>query len=138
MFLLIMIVVHPDTVYLSRTLSQQTTAPTLQVQEYQSSSAGGTCMVGVILLLLVTGENTVNSYSNQLKMGWVCKFGVEFDNKKCSQFSTTTFKPLQHYFQQQINILKENQNDFNTNSTQLSLAPQSFSFFGSMSGHIFL
>ena len=38
-------------------------------------------MVGVILLLLllVTGENKVNSYSNQLKLGQVCKFGVEFD-----------------------------------------------------------
>ena len=34
----------------------------------------------VILVLVVTGENKVNSYSDQLKLGWVCKFGVEFDN----------------------------------------------------------
>ena len=26
------------------------------------------------------GENKVNSYSDQLKLGQVCKFGVEFDN----------------------------------------------------------
>ena len=32
------------------------------------------------MILLVTGENKVNSYSDQLKLGWVCKFGVEFDN----------------------------------------------------------
>ena len=35
----------------------------------------------VLIVLLVTGENKVNSYSDQLKLGLVCKFGVEFDNK---------------------------------------------------------
>ena len=34
----------------------------------------------VILVVVVTRENKVNSYSDQLKLGWVCKFGVEFDN----------------------------------------------------------
>ena len=33
-----------------------------------------------VVLLLVTWENKVNSYSDQLKLGQVCKFGVEFDN----------------------------------------------------------
>ena len=33
----------------------------------------------LVLVLVVTGENKVNSYSDQLKLGWVCKFGVEFD-----------------------------------------------------------
>ena len=37
-------------------------------------------LVVVVVLLLVTGENKVNSYSDQLKLGQVCKFGVEFDN----------------------------------------------------------
>ena len=34
----------------------------------------------LLVLVLVTGENKVNSYSDQLKLGQVCKFGVEFDN----------------------------------------------------------
>ena len=33
----------------------------------------------LVLLVLVTVENKVNSYSEQLKLGWVCKFKVEFD-----------------------------------------------------------
>ena len=37
-------------------------------------------VVVVVLVVLVTGENKVNSYSDQLKLGQVCKFGVEFDN----------------------------------------------------------
>ena len=37
-------------------------------------------LVLVLVVLLVTGENKVNSYSDQLKLGQVCKFGVEFDN----------------------------------------------------------
>ena len=37
--------------------------------------------VVVVLLLLVTGENKVNSYSDQLNLDLVCKFGVEFDKK---------------------------------------------------------
>jgi len=36
-------------------------------------------LVLVLVVLLVTGENKVNSYSDQLKLGQVCKFGVEFD-----------------------------------------------------------
>ena len=35
----------------------------------------------VLIVVLVTGENKVNSYSDQLKLGQVCKFGVEFDKK---------------------------------------------------------
>ena len=35
----------------------------------------------VVLLLLVTGENKVNSYSDQLNLDLVCKLGVEFDKK---------------------------------------------------------
>ena len=31
----------------------------------------------VVVLLLVTGENKVNSYSDQLNLDLVCKFGVE-------------------------------------------------------------
>ena len=34
------------------------------------------------LFLLVTGENKVNSYSNQLKLSRVCNFGAEFDNRQ--------------------------------------------------------
>ena len=34
----------------------------------------------VIIILVVTGENKVNSYFDQLKLGQVCNFGVEFDN----------------------------------------------------------
>ena len=37
--------------------------------------------------MVVTGENKVNSYSDQLKLGWVCKFGVEFDNNKYIYYS---------------------------------------------------
>ena len=41
-------------------------------------------VVIVVVVVVVTGENKVNSYSDQLKLGQVCKFGVEFDNKlKC-------------------------------------------------------
>ena len=35
----------------------------------------------ILLVVVVTGENKVNYYSDQLKLGQVCKFGVEFDNK---------------------------------------------------------
>ena len=37
-------------------------------------------IVLLVLLVLVTWENKVNSYSDQLKLGQVRKFGVEFDN----------------------------------------------------------
>ena len=33
----------------------------------------------VIIILVVTGENKVNTYFDQLKLGQVCNFGVEFD-----------------------------------------------------------
>ena len=36
-------------------------------------------VVVVLVLVVVTCENKVNSYSDQLKLGQVCKFGVEFD-----------------------------------------------------------
>ena len=39
-------------------------------------------LVLVLLVVVVTGGNKVNSYSDQLKLCWVCKFGVEFD-KMC-------------------------------------------------------
>ena len=39
-------------------------------------------VVLVLVVLLVTGENKVNSYSDQLKLGWVYKFGVELDKIK--------------------------------------------------------
>ena len=39
-----------------------------------------------LLLFLWQGENKVNSYSDQLKLGQVCKFGVEFDNTIQMQF----------------------------------------------------
>jgi len=35
--------------------------------------------VRVLIVVLVRGENKVNSYSDQLKLGQACKFGVEFD-----------------------------------------------------------
>jgi len=41
----------------------------------------------VVVLVLLAGENKVNSYSDQLKLGWVCKFGVEFDNKERNEES---------------------------------------------------
>ena len=34
----------------------------------------------LFVVVVVTWENKVNSYSDQLKLGLVCKFGVEFDN----------------------------------------------------------
>ena len=36
-------------------------------------------LVLVVVVVVVEGENKVNSYSDQLKLGCVCKFGVEFD-----------------------------------------------------------
>ena len=42
---------------------------------------GGGIVQFVLLLVVVTNENKVNSYSDQLKLGQVCKFRVEFDNK---------------------------------------------------------
>ena len=33
----------------------------------------------VVVVVVVTWENKVNSYSDQLKLGQVCKFEVEFD-----------------------------------------------------------
>ena len=44
------------------------------------ATLGEGCSCCSSLVVLVTGENKVNSYSDQLKLGWVCKFGVEFDN----------------------------------------------------------
>ena len=38
-----------------------------------------------LFLLLWQGENKVNSYSDQLKLGQVCKFGVEFDKNMENQ-----------------------------------------------------
>ena len=35
----------------------------------------------LLVLVLVTWENKVNSYSDQLKLGQVCKFEMEFDKK---------------------------------------------------------
>ena len=35
----------------------------------------------VVVLLHVTGENKVTSFSDQLNLDRVCKFGVEFDKK---------------------------------------------------------
>ena len=34
----------------------------------------------VIIILVVTGENKINSNFDQLKLGQVCNFGVEFDD----------------------------------------------------------
>ena len=39
-------------------------------------------LIVVVVVVVVTGKNKVNSYSDQLKLGQVCKFGVEFDNKE--------------------------------------------------------
>ena len=35
--------------------------------------------VVIVVVVVVTGENKVNSYSDQLKLGQVFQFGVEFD-----------------------------------------------------------
>ena len=35
--------------------------------------------VVLVVVLVVTWENKVNSFSDQLKLGRVCKFGMEFD-----------------------------------------------------------
>ena len=53
-------------------------------------------LVVVVILFLVTEENKVNSNSDQLKLGWVCKFGVGFDNKKVMP---TPLPPLLSLFQ---------------------------------------
>ena len=43
----------------------------------------------IVLVLVLVGENKVYFYSDQLKLGQVCKFGVEFDNKhKLSTFGS--------------------------------------------------
>ena len=39
-------------------------------------------VIVVVVVVVVTGENKVNSYSDQLKLGQVCKFGVEFDKSR--------------------------------------------------------
>ena len=38
-------------------------------------------VVLVVVHVVVTWENKVNSYSDQLKLGQVCKFEMEFDKK---------------------------------------------------------
>ena len=38
----------------------------------------------VLVLVVVTGENKVNSYSNQLKLKLGLQVGVEIDKNKCS------------------------------------------------------
>ena len=35
--------------------------------------------VVIVVIVVVTWENKVNFYSDQLELGQVCKFGVEFD-----------------------------------------------------------
>ena len=49
------------------------------------------------IYVLQKWKNNVNSYSDQLKLGSVCKFGVEFDNLKVSQyvFTSTIFLKMQ-------------------------------------------
>ena len=37
-------------------------------------------IVVVVIVVVVSWENKVNSYYDQLRLGQVCKFGVEFDN----------------------------------------------------------
>ena len=41
-------------------------------------------VVILVLVVLVIGKNKVNSYSNQLNLGQVYKFGVKFDNNSYS------------------------------------------------------
>ena len=48
---------------------------------FREKLGGGGIVQFVLLLVVVTNENKVNSYSDQLKLGQVCKFGVEFDKK---------------------------------------------------------
>ena len=48
----------------------------------QEEARGGGIVHVVLLLVVVTNENKVNSYSDQLKLGQVCKFRVEFDKKR--------------------------------------------------------
>ena len=45
-----------------------------------------------LLLFLWQGENKVNSYSDQLKLGQVCKFGVEFDKNFASRWEANQMK----------------------------------------------
>ena len=49
---------------------------------FRKKLGGGGIAQFVLLLVVVTNENKVNSYSDQLKLGQVCKFRVEFDKKK--------------------------------------------------------
>ena len=37
-------------------------------------------LILVVVVLVVTGENKINSYFAKLKFGQVCMLGVEFDN----------------------------------------------------------
>ena len=36
-------------------------------------------VIVVLVLVVLVGENKVNSYSDQLKLGQVCKFGVKLN-----------------------------------------------------------
>ena len=45
----------------------------------------GFLLLFLFFLFLWQGENKVNSYSDQLKLGQVCKFGVELDKKDLVQ-----------------------------------------------------
>ena len=53
------------------------------------------------VIVLVTGENKVNSYSDQLNLGWICKFGVEFDKSE-THICRKTKNPLKEAFKKKI------------------------------------
>ena len=78
MFWLIMIVVHLDIVYLS---PPYLSTPQLLAGKYRITNLAvqGALARWRFLFFLLQGENKVNSYSDQLKLGQVCKFRVEFD-----------------------------------------------------------
>ena len=62
-----------------------------------------------LFLLLWQGENKVNSYSDQLKLGQVCKFGVEFDkNKSLSNSSNASFNSIFRKWSRSITNLWNN------------------------------
>ena len=69
----------------------------------------------VVVIVVVRFENKVNSYSYQLKLGQVCKFGVEFDNKSIQDYRISFNTMKYHtYHRIQSNTIKDRTKPYKT------------------------